>query len=61
MIKCWLGQSSLNSLRVSESYYNCEDVISATNMAGGTLKTISLSDLESSTTYKLTAYCETQG
>ena len=61
MMDYWLAQSSLNSLRVSESYYKCSDIISATNMQAGTLKTISLANLHSSTNYKLTGYCETQG
>ena len=61
MMDYWLEQSSLNSLRVSESYYKCNDVITAINVAANVQQNITMSSLESSTAYKLTGYCETQG
>jgi hypothetical protein len=59
-ISSWLSQSSLNGLRVSESYYQCKDVISAINIEANTTTTLLLSNLESSTAYQLEGYCETQ-
>jgi hypothetical protein len=57
----WLSQSSLNSLRVSESYYQCSDVIGAINVVANTSQVLTLSSLKSSTSYQLDGYCETQG
>ena len=48
-IKSWLSQSSLNGLRVSESYYQCNDIISAINIQKAVQKTFVLNNLEAST------------
>lgn len=56
----WLGQSSLNSLRVTESYYQCGDIIGAINVAANAANTLTISNLESSLTYQLDGFCETQ-
>lgn len=61
MTNYWLGQSSLDSLRVSESYYKCEDVIGAVNVVANVSSTLLLSNLYSSTAYQLDGFCETQG
>jgi invasion protein IalB len=53
----WLSQSSLDSLRVSESYYQCSDAIGALNVAAGVSQTLTLSNLYSSTAYQLDGYC----
>ena len=45
MMRYWLGQSSLNSLRVSESYFKCQDVIGAVNTAANVAKTLTLPNL----------------
>lgn len=44
-IKTWLLQSSLNGLRVSESYYQCDDVISAINVNANVSKALTLTNL----------------
>ena len=59
-IGTWLSQSSLNGLRVAESYYKCEDIISGINIVANTTKTFMLPNLQSSTSYQLNGYCETQ-
>lgn len=45
MMGYWLGQSSLNSLRVSESYFKCQDVIGAVNIDASVAKTLTLPNL----------------
>ena len=45
LINSWLSQSSLNGLRVSESYYKCVDVISAINIQANVTQTLTLSNL----------------
>lgn len=57
----WLGQSSLNGLRVNETYYQCNDVIGVVNVQANVNTTITLSNLQSSTAYQLDAFCETGG
>jgi len=57
----WLGQSSLNSLRVSESFYQCGDLIGALNVVANVSQVLTLSKLASSTAYQLNGFCETQG
>ena len=57
----WLAQSSLNSLRVTESYYQCQDVIGALNVAANVTTALTLSSLQSSTAYQIDGYCEAQG
>ena len=56
----WLSQSSLNGLRVSESYYKCNDVISAINIQANVTTTLTVRSLESSTKYMMTGFCATQ-
>jgi hypothetical protein len=57
----WLSQTSLNSLRVTESYYQCSDVIGAINVVANVSQVLTLSNLATSTAYQLDGYCETQG
>lgn len=44
-IGSWLQQSSLNGLRVSESYYQCNDIISAINIRANVSASLLLSNL----------------
>lgn len=57
----WLSQSSMNSLRVTESYYQCSDIIGAINLVANVSQVLTISNLKSSTAYQLDGYCETQG
>lgn len=59
-INYWLGQSSLSSLRVSENYYKCKDIIAIKNIAANTTITINIPNLQAKTKYVVDGYCETQ-
>lgn len=61
MIRYWMAQSSLSSLRVNENYYQCNDIVGAINVDAGVSSTISFPNLQSSTAYLLNGFCETQG
>ncbi len=61
MIRYWMGQSSLSSLRVNENYYQCNDIIGGINVVANVTSSISFPNLLSSTAYLLNGFCETQG
>jgi hypothetical protein len=59
-IRKWLAETSIDGLRVSETYYECQDQISTVNMAKGVTNTITIMNLQSSLPYTVEAFCETQ-
>jgi hypothetical protein len=56
-IKTWSAETSIDGLRVSETYYDCQDQIYVVNVAKNTAKTILIQNLQSSLTYTIEAFC----
>jgi hypothetical protein len=59
-ISYWLNQASLNSLRVAETYYQCNDIIGSKNIASNVTTVITIKNLLASTAYQINGFCETQ-
>ena len=60
-ISTWSQQSSIDGLRVDETYYECEDQISQVSIVSPSVtQQLTISDLLTSTDYTLTGYCVSQ-
>lgn len=52
-IKYWSGQSSIDGLRVSETYYDCQDQITVINVAKNVASVVNVLGLEASYAYTI--------
>lgn len=60
-ISSWLEQSSIDGLRVNETYYECEDQIGQVNIVTpSTTQELDIQNLYTSTDYTLEGYCVSQ-
>ena len=57
-ISNWIGQSSIDGLRVDETYYECEDILGMANIATpNSTQILTIPNLMASTDYTIEGYC----
>lgn len=60
-ISHWIQQSSIDGLRVDETYYECEDILGMENIVTpGATQNIQIDTLQTTTAYTIEGYCLSQ-